>query len=199
MTNTSGQDPRTIVVGIDGSEASNIALAWAADQAALTDARLEIVAAWGYPLSYGWSPAPLTPGDLDLQARDEVAKNVKRVLGDSPTVEILVTVVEGPPKVVLVKHSTNADLLVVGCRGLGAFRGMLLGSVSSYVASHAHCPVVIVHSHDEPATEHQGHHPSGDRARRESWRAPSPVRAGGPPDGAHEPRLGYAQSWVLRP
>lgn len=141
---------RPIVVGVDGSEESAAALSWAADQAIRTGAPLEAVIAWDFPVSYGWSPLGL-PGAVDLQkvAESELSKIVIRVLGEHPEVPVTETVVEGPPTHILVHYSSDAELLVVGCRGRGALRGMLLGSVSSYVYSHAHCPVVIVHGHDE--------------------------------------------------
>ncbi len=53
-------------------------------------------------------------------------------------------VVEGAPAKVLIDHSADADLLVVGSRGHGGFAGMVLGSVSQHLAAHANCPIVIV-------------------------------------------------------
>jgi nucleotide-binding universal stress UspA family protein len=53
-------------------------------------------------------------------------------------------VIEGPPARVLIDASQNADLLVVGSRGHGAFAGMLIGSVSQHCVHHASCPVVVV-------------------------------------------------------
>jgi nucleotide-binding universal stress UspA family protein len=58
-------------------------------------------------------------------------------------------VAEGPPALELLKAAQNADLLVVGSRGHGAFAGMLLGSVSEHCVAHSSCPVVVVR-HDPP-------------------------------------------------
>ncbi len=65
-------------------------------------------------------------------------------LGDDITVKITSRVVEGHPAAVLIEVAAEADLLVVGSRGLGGFRGMLLGSVSAQCVHHARCPVVVV-------------------------------------------------------
>ena len=69
---------------------------------------------------------------------------VERVRSDHPSVAVETTVIEGPPARVLVDMSADADLLVVGSRGLGGFSGLLLGSVSQQCVHHAHCPVTVV-------------------------------------------------------
>ncbi len=133
----------TIVVGIDGSESSKAALAWAAAEAAVTGASVECLTSWAWPASYGWAVA--LPDDLDPAA------DAQRVLDEAlapvqaryPGVTFTTTVVEGPPAPTLVEASHRADLLVVGSRGHGEFTGMLIGSVSNHCASHAHCSVVV--------------------------------------------------------
>lgn len=138
-----------IVVGIDGSESSLAALAWAQRQASLTGAALEVVTAWEYPTTFGWSIALPEELDLSREAATMLAAAVDRVLGTPPSIKPTETVVEGHPTLALLEVSARCDLLVVGCRGMGALKGMLVGSVSGYLASHAHCPVVIVHDHDD--------------------------------------------------
>jgi nucleotide-binding universal stress UspA family protein len=69
---------------------------------------------------------------------------VDRMRSDHPAVTVEMAVVEGPPARVLVDMSEDADLLVVGTRGMGGFRGLLLGSVSIQCVHHAHCPVTVV-------------------------------------------------------
>lgn len=138
-------DPREkIVVGIDGSKSANQALSWATRQARLTGASLEVISVWAPPTTLGWTPN--WPEGLDLAqiAEDLLSKTVPEVLGADPGIDVVQTVVEGHPALVLVERSRDAALVVVGSRGHGAFAGMLLGSVGLHLASHAHCPVVIV-------------------------------------------------------
>jgi nucleotide-binding universal stress UspA family protein len=134
----------TIVVGVDGSAASLAALRWAAAEARLRDARLNVVHAWDrHP------PREAISADdwaIAADAAEGLADAiVARALGEAPDVEVETTAVFGPAGPVLTDASDAADLLVVGSRGLGGFRGLLLGSVGHHVAQHARCPVVVVH------------------------------------------------------
>ena len=134
-----------IVVGVDGSQASKDALAWALRLARSAGSRLKVVTAWEVPaLAYG--TGVLLPSGLDYSsaAAETLDEAVREVLGDPPAVEVEKVVVEGHPAPRLVELAAGAELLVVGGRGHGAFSGMLLGSVSAHCASHAPCPVVIV-------------------------------------------------------
>jgi nucleotide-binding universal stress UspA family protein len=130
-----------IVVGVDGSEGSKEALRWAARQGELTGASLEVVMTWELPVTpYGvW-----TDYDASGEARQELEATVHEALGNVNQSGIGLEVTEGRPASALLKAAENADLLVVGCRGHGAFAGLLLGSVSQYCATHASCPVVVV-------------------------------------------------------
>jgi nucleotide-binding universal stress UspA family protein len=132
-----------IVAGIDGSPSSLDALAWAARQAALTASRLQVVMAWDWPTSAGWS-VPV-PDDYHPEAdvRRDLEAAVASVHRQHPDLSVDSLVVEGHPAPILVEASRGADLLVVGSRGHGAFVGMVLGSVSEYCVTHAHCPVVV--------------------------------------------------------
>ena len=78
------------------------------------------------------------------RAERTLREAVERVRSAHPSAEVETTVVEGPPARVLVDMSADADLLVVGSRGLGGFSGLLLGSVSQQCVHHAHCPVTVV-------------------------------------------------------
>jgi nucleotide-binding universal stress UspA family protein len=132
-----------IVVGIDGSPASAGALEWAARQAELTKATLDIIMTWDWPTGFGWS-VPF-PDDYDpaegVQQTLELATASLRTT--HPTAKITARVVQGHPAPVLVVASHGASLLVIGSRGHGEFVGMLIGSVSEYCATNAHCPVLI--------------------------------------------------------
>jgi nucleotide-binding universal stress UspA family protein len=132
-----------VVVGLDGSPASLDALDWAARQADLTGSSLEVVMTWRWPSSYGW--AVPVPDDFDPEedVRAALESSIARVRAAYPDLAIDPRVVSGHPAPVLVEASKGADLLVVGSRGHGEFVGMLIGSVSEYCATNAHCPVVV--------------------------------------------------------
>ena len=136
----------TVVVGVDGSEGASVALEFAAREAAMRNARLRIVAAWEIP------PAVLASvvagrefyEELQANALATVQAAVARVAELQPSVECEGRVVEGQAGNVLIDEAGDADLLVVGSRGHGGFRELLLGSVSRQVVQHAPCPVVVV-------------------------------------------------------
>jgi nucleotide-binding universal stress UspA family protein len=132
------------VVGVDGSEGGAEALRWARREATLHDAGLTAVLAWG--LLDQHHPDPDAEFDVDYaepQARAALEAFLEAALGaDAKDVERVV-VKEGAAQALL-DASTGADLLVVGARGLGGFRGMLLGSVSQHCLHHATVPVAVV-------------------------------------------------------
>ena len=138
-----------IVVGIDGSPCSQDALRWALDEARRRDCRVEAVHVWHYPtLTYmpGIAPTPVfAEADMEAEARAVLDEAVDKVLAGT-TIDVPVdrTVASGGAVAGLVARSHGAELLVVGHRGHGGFRGLLLGSVAHQCASHAACPVVIV-------------------------------------------------------
>ncbi|MDA8266202.1 MAG: universal stress protein [Actinomycetota bacterium] len=146
-----GEAPSGIVVGVDGSDSAKAALAWAVRQALLTGASLQVVISWEIPTTYGWV-TPL-PEDLDFEAdaRRIVTATVAEVVGSEEpgNLDLTLSIVEGHPAAVLLRESQQAALVVVGSRGHGSFSGMLLGSVGLHLATHAHCPVVIVRDGEE--------------------------------------------------
>ncbi|HVL27620.1 MAG TPA: universal stress protein [Acidimicrobiales bacterium] len=138
-----------IVVGIDGSPAADEALRWAYREALLRGTSLDVVHAWLPP--YAGDIAGMVPPDVEKMAEEGarlVSSALERVLGSATSasgpVEVGTTVVRGAAAETLLDASEGADVLVVGSRGRGGFRGLLLGSVSQQCASHAPCPVVIV-------------------------------------------------------
>ncbi len=140
---------RRVVVGVDGSTASEAALRWAVTASAVTGGRIEAITTWQVPLAWGWAAmgggwAP------DKEARTLLEKSVDAVFGDNRPADLRLIVEEGNPAKVLMKHSVGADMLVVGSRGLGGFAGLLLGSVSAACAEHASCPVLVVHESGQP-------------------------------------------------
>lgn len=132
-----------IVVGVDGSQESREALLWAAGQAKLSGASLDVVAAWTFPETWGWSIAALNDVDPEADTRRMLEVTVKEVLGSEADAHL--KIVEGRPAPVLLRAAEDAELLVVGSRGRGAFAGLVLGSVSEHCLHHASCPVVVVH------------------------------------------------------
>ena len=137
---------KRIVVGIDGSDSSAGALRWAVAQAKLTGATVEAVYAWdaGAVVSLGMPPL-VDWGPLHGAAEERPKEIVRDVIGGDSGVRIVTKTLRGHAADVLIRRSAKADLLVVGSRGLGGLKGMVLGSVGHHCAAHAHCPVVIVH------------------------------------------------------
>jgi nucleotide-binding universal stress UspA family protein len=132
-----------IVVGIDGSEAATDALRWGARQAALTGSPLEVIMTWEWPASLGWSVPVPDDYDPESDVRQTLDAAVDAALADHPEITVERRVVNGHPAPVLVDASKGADLLVIGSRGHGEFVGMLLGSVSEFCTTNAHCPVLV--------------------------------------------------------
>lgn len=141
MTGT--RSTQRIVVGIDGSEPSKVALRWAIEQARLTGDVVEAVMAWEFPIGYDWAPI-VDPDDLAKAAEQTLADTVAEVAGTNPPATVTTRVVQGHPAYALIEDADDARLLVVGCRGHGGFVNALLGSVSQYCVQHATCPVVVI-------------------------------------------------------
>ena len=133
-----------IVVGVDGSDCSINALRWAAEQARLTSRPLRAVITWEWPSLYGGPVVWRADMNIEDDAKQVLGECVGKVLGPEGADGVDLVVIEGHPSVVLRDESARAELLVVGCRGHGEFAGMLIGSVSEFLATHASCPVVIV-------------------------------------------------------
>jgi nucleotide-binding universal stress UspA family protein len=134
---------RPIVVGVDGSECGHRALKWAIDDAARRHVALVALAAWSWLDQTGDFDPVFGPPDVFAMAEAAVACARHEVpAGDDVKIEI--RPVNDRPGHALIDASREATRLVVGSRGLGGFRGMMLGSVSSDCVHHAHCPVVVV-------------------------------------------------------
>jgi len=136
-----------VVVGVDGSPASKDALRWALRYARVTGTTVRAVTAWHYPYSFAWMALPEV--DLEGGTQRALKETIDEVAAAYPDVAVNPEVVEGVPPSVLITAARDAELLVVGSRGHGAFAGMLLGSVSQHCVHHATCPVVVVRPHGE--------------------------------------------------
>lgn len=142
---------RRIVVGVDGSPGAVAALRWAVDEAARRDDSVEAVLVFRYTtatMALGFEGAISPVQSLEEVQEAAVAslqRAVATALPEGPgDVPLEAHVAEGSPAHRLLELAEDADLLVVGTRGLGGFRGLLLGSVSHQVLSHTPCPVVVV-------------------------------------------------------
>ena len=140
-----------IIVGVDGSDHSRLALTWAMREAAQHHAPLTVMTVRPAPVRPAtrifWAEPDLPEGGRDLElTRKAVRQYVDKVANEIGATgpEITISVSEGDPAEELVKASHDADMLVVGSRGSGGFARLLMGSVSSQVSHHAACPVVIV-------------------------------------------------------
>ena len=147
LLNTDAGVMETIVVGIDGSESSQRALDWAANEARLRHARLRVVHAWlEPPLAGGYflAPAPYEREAIEEAGQEVLDKAVASIPAGSPEIAVDALLVHGTPETVLLNHADQAAMVVVGSRGRGGFTELVLGSVSRGVVHHASCPVVVV-------------------------------------------------------
>lgn len=140
---------KKIVVGIDGSDASKHALRWAIDEARAHGARVTALHSWEVPPPVPEvapvptiDPVALFP-EFQNAAEKLVTDIVEEIVGDDTSVTVEPVAVEAPPASAVIDAAGDADLVVVGSRGLGGFKALLLGSVSHQIAQHAPCPVVI--------------------------------------------------------
>jgi nucleotide-binding universal stress UspA family protein len=138
-----------IVVGFDGSVHSRQALTWAVSEAAIRREPLTVLTVqqavagyWGAPVAY--------PGDQDLLghagkvAREE-ADSVLENLGEAERPpSVTVQAVTGMPAEEILRAAQDAGMNVVGSRGAGGFKKLLMGSVGLHITHHAHCPVVVI-------------------------------------------------------
>ena len=131
-----------IVVGVDGSPDAKKALRWAADQAELTGAELDVVTAWERPSGHRHD-AEYTEAELPNLVAKGQSEVIRDVLGDQPECRITTRVSEDMAVSLLLAASADADLLVLGSRGRGGAVGML-GSVSHQCVQRAQCPVVVI-------------------------------------------------------
>jgi nucleotide-binding universal stress UspA family protein len=145
--------PPLVVVGVDGSPEAEGALAFAIEEARLRGARLRIVSAWEpSSAAYAGEAFAATPDifvEAEQHAEDLVRSAAEHAIAAGVTAEAVVE--EGGPAGVLIEQSEDAALLVVGSRGLGATKRLLLGSVSTSLSHHVRCPLAIV-PHGETRT-----------------------------------------------
>jgi len=152
---STGAGAGEIVVGVDGSAASKVAVDWAARDAAMKGLDLKLVHALNPPVVMAFPEVPMPPGYLQWQegearkfldaAAEVAAAATKQAAKD---VNISHEMLSGSSIPTLVEASKGAHMIVVGCRGHGALARGLLGSVSNALAHHALCPVAVIHDED---------------------------------------------------
>jgi nucleotide-binding universal stress UspA family protein len=134
-----------VVAGIDGSAQSRTAAAFAAWEATRDNRTLRLVCGFEQPLTAG---QVMLPPDVVREPMDSADTVLREIAGglqrDHPGLRVETQVTVGNPATVLVDESREAALVVLGSRGLGGFTGLLVGSVSTQVATHAHAPVMVV-------------------------------------------------------
>ncbi|MCO4255572.1 universal stress protein [Pseudarthrobacter cellobiosi] len=141
-----------ILAGVDGSVPSRLALEWAVTEARLRHGQVRVVTAWEFPpVAVGMEGLVRDPDVFPQTARRLQNEALKRV--DSEGVTVTGDVVQGNAADMLLRAAENADLLVVGSRGLGGFTGLLLGSVSTQVLHHSPCPVLVVRTRSRTGGE----------------------------------------------
>ena len=146
--------PPAVIAGVDGSPAARTALAWAADAAARRREQLRIVHGLGMTTVTG------DPGPGQYRASETareaghalLAESAESARGAHPDLDVATVLAPEDAPAVLLDEARHGDVIVVGSRGLGAIRAIMLGSVSIRTSSDAPCPVVVV--------------PEGDQRRR---------------------------------
>ena len=146
---------KPIVVGYDGSPASDRAVEWAAKAAQERGLSMKILVAWAMPPgAFGEGAGAGVSGQLMEEMRSEADAMLEHALRTTqpltPDVDVTGEVVVSTPAAALVERSHGASMIVVGSHGRGGFAGLLLGSVSRQVAAHATCPVIVVRRPADP-------------------------------------------------
>lgn len=137
-----------VLVGIDGSDPSCAALAWAVREASAMGLRVVAVNAAEPPavwpgFAYAVVAEPVPPPDMSAEVRRQVAQTLRRA-GVEGLVDVETRVLPGHPAQVLLDAADDAALIVVGRRGHGGFTAAIMGSTSRFVSAHANVPVVVV-------------------------------------------------------
>ena len=176
---TANGSVRPILVGIDGSPSALAAARWAAREAVVRRAPIRLVYAFGWmPVHDADDPVQIVPDARDAlrrTAEERLAAAAAQVAEVAPDVAVSQEVTTGMPAALLVSLSAEAQLAVVGHRGLGGFAGLVIGSVGTALAAHAACSVVVVRGPDARARTARSSSGWTDRRRaRRRW--PSPWR-----------------------
>jgi nucleotide-binding universal stress UspA family protein len=146
-------ESRGIVVAVDGSPPSRVAVDWAARDAAIRNLSLKLVHVLNPPVVMTFAEVPMPPTFLDWQREagrkllDDALQTVAEATAGQ-SVDVATDMITGPTVPTLVELSKEARMIVVGCRGHGALARGILGSVSTGLIHNAHCPVAVIHDED---------------------------------------------------
>jgi len=154
-----------IVVGVDGSAPSGAALRWAAREAAMRKVALTVLHVLppglpGWGMGYAMAPLPPDYGEMQEEQGQRVLEAALRVIDETIAPgglgQVRSELVFASPVPTLVDVTNNAQMIVVGCRGQGAWRRGLFGSVSTGLVHHAHCPVAVIHDPADAPIDSRG-------------------------------------------
>ena len=141
-----------VVVAVDGSPASHNAVRWAANTANKRGIPLRLASSYTMP-QFLYAEGMVPPQELfdDLQSETMEKIDEARAIAHevAPEIKIGHTIAEGSPIDMLLDMAHDVTMIVMGSRGLGGLSGMVMGSVSAAVVSHASCPVVVVREDNE--------------------------------------------------
>jgi len=143
-----------MVCGIDGSAGGQRALQWAVDEAERRGCRLRVVTAWSWDGLESGSPIS-SPAEARRRATDVQNDSLNSVVGQRLELAVERQVREGRPSEQLCEAALDADLIVLGSHGHGAFHDALVGSTSLHVIRHAPCPVVVLPDPRRADREHK--------------------------------------------
>jgi nucleotide-binding universal stress UspA family protein len=141
---TDVHSPPLIVVGVDGSPAAQTALEFAIEEASIHKASLHVT--YAYPVLASVLTGS-TGNEYDERVESEAKEFLQGVIAKAPSskgLDVEWLAVPGNPSEVLIEASREATMLVVGSRGGGGFKGLLMGSVSTQCVHYSHCPVLVV-------------------------------------------------------
>ena len=145
--------PHAVIVGVDGSPAARAALDWAADAADRRGVQLRIVHGLGTPMvmaAYAGSERYAATEELREYAYTLLTESAEHVHRTRPDLHVATVLAPEAAPAVLLNEARHGDIIVVGSRGLGGVRAIVLGSVSARTSSDAPCPVVVVPEVERP-------------------------------------------------
>jgi nucleotide-binding universal stress UspA family protein len=143
-----------ILVGVDGSPPSKVAVDWAAREAAMRGIPLSIIHVIQSPAVRMWPEVPMPRDVLARMERDseeilsDASRIAKEATAETRQIHIETETIAGGVLPTLIDLSKDAEMIVAGCRGTGPINRRLLGSVSRGLIQHAHAPVAVIHDED---------------------------------------------------